>query len=130
LEVSREALGEAMGLAHGYANGLLAPNGRRRLGPLSFELMLGALGLALVVVEDLEALQRIRPMLPKRRSEQVRMPKPVQQSGRAMLRKRLKALGRKGGRMSAAARMHKLTREQRSSIARVAVQARWKPENR
>lgn len=93
-------------------------------------LMLGALGVVLIAVEDLEALERIRPKLPKRQLVHVRMPKPVEHDGRSMLRRRFQALGRKGGLASAAARMAKLTPEQRSSIARVAAQARWNPENR
>jgi len=38
------------------------------------------------------------------------------------------ALGRKGGKKSAAARMKKLTPEQRREIARKAVEARWRKE--
>jgi hypothetical protein len=38
------------------------------------------------------------------------------------------ALGRKGGKNSAAARMKKLTPEQRREIARKAVEARWRKE--
>jgi hypothetical protein len=112
-------------------------------------LILGGLGVALVVVEDLEALARVRGKLVKREGKvpaqhwrQKRaaemipaempkpMPKPVKQSGRAMLRKRLRAIGRKGGLMSAAARMNKLTPEQRSQIASGAARARWAKESR
>jgi len=38
------------------------------------------------------------------------------------------ALGRKGGKKSAVARMKKLTPEQRREIARKAVEARWRKE--
>jgi len=38
------------------------------------------------------------------------------------------ALGRKGGKKSAAGRMKKLTPEQRREIARKAVEARWRKE--
>jgi len=39
------------------------------------------------------------------------------------------ALGRRGGKKSAAARMEKLTPEQRKAIARNAAQARWQKQS-
>jgi hypothetical protein len=59
--VSREALAELAGLPSGYPATLLAPHGAKRLGPISWDVMLPALGLAVVIVEDPAAVERMRP---------------------------------------------------------------------
>jgi hypothetical protein len=59
LEVSRLTLDFAGGLTSAHSSKLLSNPPLRRLGPTSLALMLGALGVALVVVEDKEALARI-----------------------------------------------------------------------
>jgi hypothetical protein len=140
LDISRETVGEIGGLTPRYANKLLSPQPTKGIGRMAFGVLLGSLGLKLLVVEDAEALARVRSRLVKRgpmpapgtvhwrqrkAAEAAAMPKPVQQSGRAILRNRLRVLGRKGGLRSGPARMAKLTPEQRSGIARVAARARW-----
>jgi len=55
-------------LQTGYASTLLAPRPRKRIGPMSLGALLGALGLALVVVEDAAALARVRSRLVPRRA--------------------------------------------------------------
>jgi hypothetical protein len=67
LDVSNATLDAATGLADGYVGGVLAMNGKRTLGKLSLGLLLSAMGLRLVVVEDREALKRIRPLLEPRK---------------------------------------------------------------
>jgi hypothetical protein len=67
LDVSRLVLDEIAGLQSGYSSTLLAPRPRKRLGHMSLGAMLGALGLALVVVEDAAQLARIRSRLVPRR---------------------------------------------------------------
>lgn len=67
LDVSRLCLDDAAGFTGGYASKLLAPRPTKLMGKMSLGIMLGALGLALVVVEDPVALARIKPKLQKRR---------------------------------------------------------------
>jgi hypothetical protein len=64
LNVSRETLDAVSGLQSGYSAKLLCQIkgvGRTSLGPL-----LGAMGVALVLVEDPEALAKVRPRLTQR----------------------------------------------------------------
>src|SRR5437868_13877845 len=62
LEISRQGIDSIAGWADGYAGKLLstgeAAKRRKRIGPLSLELMLGALGLKMILVEDPEATAR------------------------------------------------------------------------
>jgi hypothetical protein len=67
LDISNATLDGATGLADGYVGGVLAMNGKRTLGKLSLGLLLSAMGLRLVVVEDREALKRVRPLLERRK---------------------------------------------------------------
>lgn len=60
LGATREQLDEVAGLASGYAAKLLAPGQPRKFGWKSFDAMLGALGLALIAVDDPEALAKLR----------------------------------------------------------------------
>jgi hypothetical protein len=66
LDVSREVLEHLTGLQSGYCAKLLAPHPIRRLGRVSLGPMLQVLGLKLLVVEDTDALERIRPRLTRR----------------------------------------------------------------
>jgi hypothetical protein len=61
LELSREGIDEITGWADGYAGKLLGSEAAKRrkiIGPLSLELMLGALGLKLILIEDPVATAR------------------------------------------------------------------------
>src|SRR6267142_3990332 len=61
LEISREGIDQIAGWADGYTGKLLggaAAKRRKIIGPLSLELMLGALGLKLILIEDPEATAR------------------------------------------------------------------------
>jgi hypothetical protein len=46
----------------------------RKIGSVSFDCLLGTLGLALVVVEDRDALARVRPRLAKRKLKRALKP--------------------------------------------------------
>lgn len=72
LQITHETIDAVSGLAAGYTGKLLAPPtgptdamrpSKRHLGPLSFGPMLAALGLKLLVVEDKEAIARVRSRL-------------------------------------------------------------------
>jgi hypothetical protein len=76
LEVTHETIDDVSGVASGYTSKVLGPKtgsthakrpSQRNLGPVSLGLLLGALGLALVVVEDPAAMVRVRGRLVKRR---------------------------------------------------------------
>ena len=67
LDVSNLTLDEVAGLQEGYTGKVLAISPSRALGRMSLGALLGALGLKLAVLEDREALARVRPRLVKRR---------------------------------------------------------------
>lgn len=67
LDVTHRTIDDVAGLQDGYTSKLLAVPPIRRLGLQGMGTLLGALGLALVVVEDSEALRRVAGRLLKRR---------------------------------------------------------------
>jgi hypothetical protein len=66
LDVSRETLDSISGLQNGYSAKLLTEPPIRGLGEVSYSALAGALAVRIVVVEDCEALERLRPRLIKR----------------------------------------------------------------
>lgn len=122
LEVTRETIDAVSGLQSGYAGKVLAPKPMKRLGPTTLPLMLGALGLALVVVEDEIALAKVAPQLTKRRRPVAML---AVKSGRGKQRlmsvRFLRKIAGRGGNM----RARKLPQRRRSQIARNAAKARW-----
>ena len=120
LQVTRLVLDDATGLPAGYCAKLLAPVPSKNLGCVSLGLLLGALGLKLLVVQDDEALARIKGKLVLREQ-------PMQSAGQhgpvviKLSRRRLRKLARLG----AAARMTKMTAAARRRVARIAARARW-----
>jgi hypothetical protein len=72
LDVSRETLDGISGLQNGYAAKLLADPPIRGLGRISFAALTGALAVRIAVIEDTEALERLRPRLDRRETGQVR----------------------------------------------------------
>ena len=67
LDMTLEAANDFAGLSDGYLAKLLGPTPSRRLGSKAFDGALGGLGLMLVVVEDPDAVARIRGQLIRRR---------------------------------------------------------------
>jgi hypothetical protein len=67
LDVSNEVLGEVSGLASGYVGKVLGVSGMKPLGRVSLGVLLAALGLKLAVLEDPEAMARMRGRLVKRK---------------------------------------------------------------
>ena len=63
LGISLETLDAIAGLPTRYSSKLLALEPSRAMGPISFEALLGALGLMLVALEDAEALRRVQHRL-------------------------------------------------------------------
>ena len=67
-----EVVDHASGMQSGYSGKLLSNNSGRQasmrcLGRLSFDLLAATSGVAFVMVEDPDALERVRPLLQKRR---------------------------------------------------------------
>ena len=123
LNVSRLTIDDAAGLSLGHASRLLSPRPRQKiLGQVSLGLVLGALGVKLMAVEDREALARIAPKLVKR---EVFVPIQAVKVGRGKRRLVSKKFLRRIARMGGVARMEKLTAKQRSQHGRAAVRARW-----
>lgn len=71
-DISREAMGDAAGLASGHTGKLLASMPKRFFGHVSLGPILSVLGLAIVVVEDKAAFDRTTAKLPKRDRSQIR----------------------------------------------------------
>ena len=70
LNISHETIDALAGFPAGYASKILAPVPIRGIGYGSLGDLLGALGLALIVVEDLAAAERVRRRwLPRRRPQ-------------------------------------------------------------
>jgi hypothetical protein len=65
-DVSRQTVDRVGGLPDGQTAKLLAPVRRQEMGRISFPAMLGALGLAVVVVEDRDAIAGLRHRLTPR----------------------------------------------------------------
>jgi hypothetical protein len=63
LNISFETLDHIAGLQTRYSAKLLALEPTKHIGPISFEALLGALGLMLVALEDAEALARVQRRL-------------------------------------------------------------------
>jgi hypothetical protein len=118
LNVSRATLDDVSGLASGYTAKLLAQPPIKSLGAVSLGPMLGALGIAIVLVEDPDAMRRVASRMVGRNNSQVRanaiaskmVPKWLWNSKRA--------------RRAAKARWEKATPEQRKRIARKAWRTR------
>ena len=94
LNIARETIDEIAGLTPGHASKLLAPQQIKRFGPLSRWLLLQALGLKLILVEDTEALAKIKSRMIKRNANNANHAGTV-----AFLfsRRHMRAIQRRGG---------------------------------
>jgi hypothetical protein len=66
LDVSREWIDAIGGLSAGHSSKLLCEPPTKRMGLMSFNTMLATLGVKLIMVEDPEQMDRIRPKLQPR----------------------------------------------------------------
>jgi hypothetical protein len=122
LNVSRVTIDHVSGLTPGYAAKLLALPPIKTVGRASFGPILGALGLAIQLVEDLDAMRRIAARLEPRDTSQVR---DTKQARMRRAEQYLQAFQRARAAEGGKARAAKLTPEQRSASARKAINARW-----
>jgi hypothetical protein len=131
LALTHEVLNEETGLPGGYVNKLLAPVPIKRLGPQSLGPLLTALGLKLVVMEDVETLERMS-RIPKRLRPGCSS--RATDAGETMPAKRRKE--RRGFRTSEAGRLMRarwqllVPEAERRRISRIAARARWSAARR
>lgn len=78
IDISNELLDHLAGLQPGYVSKVLAPTRIKGLGPISLPALLGALGVALVLVEDTAAIERVKDLWQKRKRS---MKKPLEPDG-------------------------------------------------
>ena len=130
LQVARTTIDDLAGTQSGYASKVLAPKpiktllGRRTLGPI-----LGALGLALIVVEDKEALVRIASRLVKKHhgvdaslgSLPTELRIAVDQSAAAIVKQARHEWSRRANQAR-----KRLPKRERRRIATIAARARWR----
>jgi hypothetical protein len=136
LQLTHETIDNVAGLQSGYTSKLLAPKPIKNLGPMSFESILGALGVAVVVVTDQAAVERVQgrwekrkrpqklsPSIPPSIENEVPLHLPVTSQLQALLRD--PGYMRKIGLRGADVRNYRLSARRRKQIAREAAKARW-----
>lgn len=129
LNVSRRTLDAISGLAETHCEKILAAVPIKNLGPKSMGPLLGALGLALIVVEDPEAMARVANRMVERVGAQVRAQGAHQvglRAQRQIFRAVLARLGAKGASKGGRATRDALTPKQRSRSAARAARHRWR----
>jgi hypothetical protein len=136
LDVSRLTVDDAAGFTSGHAAKILAEKPARRLGPVTMGLMLRALGIKLVAVEDAEALARIKPKLTKRAwvppPDVMHWRQQKREAAAAMLPKEAPKIpaqverGTEWAQAMNARRAAQTSKAERRKIARVASRERWK----
>jgi hypothetical protein len=127
LGISNNCLDELAGLSDGYANKLMARPPAKNLGTLTFDLLLQALGLKLIVVEDLETMQRYASQLVQRQEKQVRAASEASLARHkkytiVFSRKFLQKMGALGGKK----RAENLSPRRLRQIGIKGAEARWK----
>lgn len=123
LNISRNTIDDVAGLTPGYASKLLAAVPLKKIGAVSLGPLLGALGMRIVLVEDLEQMRRVAERMTKRNAAQSRLLPDGKHLGvtvKISLRQ-LKKLSRLGN----DARSRSLSPRRRKLIARHAAQIRW-----
>lgn len=118
LGVTNETIDAITGLQSGYVGKLLAPSRIKNLGPLSFGAMLQGLGLKLVVVEDRETTEKMRPRWTQREKAL-----PLQTMVRTNFPKWL--FSSRTGRKRRKDYLKTLSKEELSEIGRRRARKRW-----
>ncbi len=121
LKIPREVLDELTGLPKGYSGKVLANPPAKGLGHVSFWTLLGALGLAVMLVEDERRMVRVNATAKRQGSY------PEKRNWRnAKALRIIEEMNRKSGKIGQKARMKATTKKQRSRWARKAAKARWR----
>jgi hypothetical protein len=82
LNITHANLDDVSGVQSGYASKLLSDPPIRRFGPMSLGAVLGGLGLKLLVVQDEEALAKVRSRLVERIDGRRRIVTPIERRAR------------------------------------------------
>jgi hypothetical protein len=119
LEINLATLEDIAGLQPNYATKVLGDPPPKRACPFTTFLMLQALGLDVQLVENRQAMERLRPRYAKRK-----LKRKIRTAMRMVelppdFYKRISGL-------AADARRRKISPERRSELARVAAEARWR----
>jgi hypothetical protein len=130
LNISRATLDDTAGLQDGYSGKVLAVPPVKGIGPRTLGLLLGGLAVKLILVEDLEQLDRVRSQLVPRAAQNPaacsassgwKARKQSQKLAGRYLKERMAELASLGGRR----RAESLTPAARRRIARLGGLARW-----
>jgi hypothetical protein len=122
LGVTNETIDAITGLQSGYVGKLLAPSRIKKLGVMSFGVMMQSLGLKLIVVEDAKTTEKMRPRWTQRE-------KALPLLAIARMPPRATWLfTKRSGRSAAKLRAEKLPAERRHEIALNATTVRWRRE--
>lgn len=126
LKIARDDLDEIAGLARGHAAKLLCDPPVKNLGPVSAFPMIGALGMAVVLIEDPSALARIKrhPHYRVRTETNVRNGKSHWRNAQGA--SIIETTFKKFGKLGALAFMEKVAPSRRIEIAKKAARARWR----
>lgn len=132
LNISHETIDSISGLQPGYTSKLLAPKPIKNLGPMSLGSLLGALGLKLVAVEDMEQTERVSARWQKRKRPQKIVVGPLLASALSITENRLeymRKIGSKGGKMGGSKggkrRLKTMKKRARQAVASHAARMRW-----
>lgn len=123
LQMSRATI-DAFGLPAGHAGNLLAPVPIKHIGPQSFGLLLTALGLKVLVVEDHEAFAVYAVDAPK--SKNGRDAHGAMLTRKKRKGKHIRAGDSKWGAIMTARRLLILSDQRRKQIAKKAAKKRWR----
>jgi hypothetical protein len=136
LNISHETIDSIAGLQSGYTSKLLAPKPIKNLGPMSFGSLLGALGLAVVVVEDPEMVELVADRWqPRKRPQKMplsialsidnEVPAEIQITAEIQAKmevsEKMRALGKRGGKR----RLKTMGKRARQRVAAHAARMRW-----
>jgi len=133
LQFSNDTIDELSGVQRGYTGKCLGPAQVKRLGPVSFGAILGALGLKLRVEVDEPATQKalargLQSTKSRRVLASASAPPEIMQRGplgREVVRRALQTHLKQFVHDGARARADKLTPRRRSQISRKAARTRW-----
>jgi hypothetical protein len=118
--VTNETMDAITGLPSGYTGKLIAANGTKSMGKISFGTIIQGLGLKLIVVEDSAATEKMRPRW--RQREKI---VPDKVLAFASTRRATWLFTSRSGRKAARARAEKLSPDERQAIGRNAISTRW-----
>jgi hypothetical protein len=114
LALSRDTINEIAGLADGHAHKLLSPRPAKKIGERSLPLLLGALALKLVVMDDAEQRELLsQRYTPRKANYCTHAAAPI---AFTLSRRFMRTIGKKGG----FARKKKLPAKRLTQIARAA----------